>query len=94
MLPSIKRRLAALGPAAIPFADTTPGMWLLETSPAPAAPASSTQALQVAPCCPDCGGLRLDHAEAGTACRCAGFSGRRLPGPPRGSGDGEDATGT
>lgn len=30
MLPSIKRRLLALGPAAVPFADTTPGIWLLE----------------------------------------------------------------
>jgi|GEM_PF-3045131 len=42
MLPSIKRRLAALGPAAVPFADTTPGIWLLEL-PAPpgAAPFSA-----------------------------------------------------
>lgn len=39
MLPSIKRRLAALGPVAIPFADTTPGIWLLETQPAPKRPA-------------------------------------------------------
>lgn len=45
MLPSIKRRLAALGPAAIPFADTTPGIWLLETHrpAAPVAPAAPAE---------------------------------------------------
>lgn len=44
MLPSIKRCLAALGPVAIPFADTTPGIWLLDTRPLQASPAAAGEA--------------------------------------------------
>jgi hypothetical protein len=68
MLPSIKRRLAALGPVAIPFADTTPGIWLLETQrPAPAKEAancvmgvSSTEGPNASVLCPTPSGASTD----------------------------------